>query len=225
MLYYFHNQPDGRLSERRQYRTVLMHFFLIFTFLIMLLLNGCGTTKQSVTPSVTEKTETATGSSEQSKQSIKNIDDQLFQDALSALKLGETEKAKSLFSQFIDQHPELSGAYLNLALIHFKESQIEKALELTNKAIDLNSEQPQAYQLRAQINIKNGKIKDAKEDYLKAIELNPDYINAQYNLALLYDIYLQDIKSAIKHYEAYMSLLDKPDEVTRDWINHLKGTL
>ena len=66
---------------------------------------------------------------------------------------------------------------------------------------------------------------EAKNDYLKAIQLKPDYINAQYNLALLYDIYLQDIKSAIQHYEIYLSLIDKPDEPTLEWVNHLKGTL
>jgi len=62
-------------------------------------------------------------------------------------------------------------------------------------------------------------------DYLKAIEIKPAYANAQYNLALLYDIYLQEIELAIKHYEIYTSLLKKPDEATQEWINHLKGTL
>ncbi len=70
-----------------------------------------------------------------------------------------------------------------------------------------------------------GKINDAKKDYIKAIELKPDYINAHYNLALLYDIYLQEITLAIKHYETYLSLLKKTDEATQEWVNHLRGTL
>ncbi len=82
-----------------------------------------------------------------------------------------------------------------------------------------------AYNLRAQLQLKKGAIKQAQQDYLKAIELYPDYTIAHYNLALLYDIFLQEIALAIEHYSIYLSLLDKEDENTRDWINHLKNTL
>ncbi|MFV9615434.1 MAG: tetratricopeptide repeat protein, partial [Gammaproteobacteria bacterium] len=80
-------------------------------------------------------------------------------------------------------------------------------------------------QLRGQLFVTKRKIHDAKKDYEKAIELKPDYSNAHYNLALLYDIYLQEMALAIKHYETYLSLIKKPDEATQEWVNHLKGVL
>lgn len=153
------------------------------------------------------------------------INDQLFIEGTAALKLNNISKAQRLFREFIKIYPKLAGAYVNLALIDFKQEKYKSSLKLTNKAINLNPEQSQAYQLRAQLNIKNGKINEAKMDYMKAIQITPDYAIAQYNLALLYDIYLQDISLAIKHYEVYMSLINKPDEATQEWINHLKGVL
>ncbi|MBE9568077.1 MAG: tetratricopeptide repeat protein [Proteobacteria bacterium] len=148
-----------------------------------------------------------------------------YREGLVALNDNEIAKAQRIFGEFIRKRPELAGAYTNLAVIHFRKDEIDQALKLVDKAITLNPEQSQAYNLRAQMMVKQGKIKEAEADYNRAIELNPKYINAQYNLALLYDVYLQDIELAIKHYEIYMSLLKKPDQETKDWIMHLKGTL
>jgi tetratricopeptide (TPR) repeat protein len=148
-----------------------------------------------------------------------------YEKGLIALKNNEISKAEWIFDELLKDKPELAGPYTNLALIQFKKKNYELSLELVNKALLRNPEQAQAYQLRGQIFLTKRKIHDAQKDYLKSIELKPDYIIAHYNLALLYDIYLQEIASAIKHYETYLSLSKKPDEATREWVNHLKGIL
>ena len=147
-----------------------------------------------------------------------------YQDGIDAMKKGEQAKAQRVFRKFIRSKPKLAGAYINLALIHFEKEESEKSLKLVNRAIELNNQQPQAFNLRAQLLIKQGKINQAKEDYLSAIQLKPDYANAQYNLALLYDIYLQELTLAIKHYEIYLSLINYSDEPTQEWLDQLKRT-
>jgi tetratricopeptide (TPR) repeat protein len=164
------------------------------------------------------------GRTEQGKSATK-ADRDKYREGLIALNNHDNAKAQRIFSEFIRNKPGLAGAYTNMALIHSKNSEYDQSLTLINKAIQLNPKQSQAYNLRAQIMLKNGKIHKAKDDYIKAVELNPKYINAQYNLALLYDIYLQEIELAIKHYNIYMSLLKKPDQGTKEWVDHLKGTL
>lgn len=149
---------------------------------------------------------------------------QQYQVGIDAMKKGEQAKAQRIFRTLIRSNPKLAGAYINLALIHFEREESEKSLKLVTRAIELNSQQPQAFNLRAQLLIKQGKINQAKEDYLSAIQLKPDYVNAQYNLALLYDIYLQEIALAIEHYEIYLSLIDYPDELTQEWLDQLKRT-
>ena len=155
--------------------------------------------------------------------SVSTGEHEKYNKGLIALNNNENSKAERIFNEFLEDKPELAGPYSNLALIQFKKKNYEQSLELVNKALLHNPEQAQAYQLRGQIFVTKRKIHDAKKDYVKAIELKPDYINAHYNLALLYDIYLQEIALAIKHYETYLSLIKKPDEATREWVNHLKG--
>ncbi len=152
-------------------------------------------------------------------------DREAYRKALTALNNQDLDKAQQLFNQFIRNKPDLAGAYSNLALIHFKKNELAKSLKQVNKALKLNPDQAPALNIRAQLYIKEGKIHEAKEDYLKAIKINPQYTNAQYNLALLYDVYLQEIALAIKHYKVYLSLLKKPDTKTEEWITHLKGAL
>jgi tetratricopeptide (TPR) repeat protein len=144
---------------------------------------------------------------------------------IEAMSVRDFSAARRIFSEFIRENPQMAGAYANLALIHFENQEYDQALKLVERAIGLNNRQSQAYNLRAQLLIFSGEVLDARDDYLKAIELNPQYTNAQYNLALLYDLYLQDVKLALQHYEIYMSLISQPDETTQSWIGHLKRTL
>lgn len=153
---------------------------------------------------------------------ISASDHERYNNGLTALRNDDFSKAQRIFKQFIEDKPNLAGAYSNLALIHFKNEEYEKSLDLVNKALVLNQEQAEAYQLRAQISLNKGKVHDAKNDYIKAVELKPDYANAQYNLALLYDIYLQEIALAIEHYKNYLKLINNTDEATQEWVDHLK---
>ena len=159
------------------------------------------------------------------KISISSSEREEYKRGLIALHNNEDDDAEKIFNNFIKNNSKLAGAYTNLALLHFKKKEYKHSLKLVNQALLKNPKQAQAYQLRAQIFVNIGKIHDAKKDYIQAIKLKPDYINAQYNLALLYDIYLQEIALAIKHYEIYLSLIKKPDDTTKEWVNHLKETL
>ncbi|HED33714.1 MAG TPA: tetratricopeptide repeat protein [Gammaproteobacteria bacterium] len=175
-------------------------------------------------PAVKEET-AQTSLGKNSKKSLTKAQREIYRDGVTALYKKDYATAEKIFKDFIHHKPELAGAYSNLALMHFKKKEYPQALTLVNQAIQLNPKQAQAYNLRGQLYIIDGKIHKAKDDYTRSIELKPKYANAQYNLALLYDIYLQEIELAIKHYEIYLSLLKKPDEATIEWINHLKGTL
>lgn len=149
----------------------------------------------------------------------------LYQQGLYALGSRDYDNAKIIFAQFIEKHPAMAGAYVNLALIAYREEDFQGTENLVTQAIGLNPSQAQAYHLRAQLHLKNGDIKKARGDYIEAITIKPDYTNAHYNLALLYDIYLQDIEQAIEQYSIYLSLLGKEDEATKDWIDHLRRTI
>lgn len=188
--------------------------------LAMLALSACGPKTAELRPEPAAIEDSAAAEDQKiNQQQLK------FEQGKNALAAGNYAQARRLFGEMIRANPGLSGPYANLALIDFKQKKYQAALKQVNRAIELNPSQAQAYHLRAQIRLQQGEIKKARDDYQQAIELNPKYLNAHYNLALLYDIYLQEIALAIDHYTIYLSLLGDRDEAIEEWINHLKGTL
>jgi len=75
------------------------------------------------------------------------------------------------------------------------------------------------------IAVSRGKYKEAETHYLTAIKLDNKNASAHYNLALLYDVFYQDIRSAIPHYEQYLALINQEDEDTLNWVEELKLNL
>ncbi len=67
-------------------------------------------------------------------------------------------------------------------------------------------------------------FKKAETEYLLAVTLDKKLASAHYNLALLYDIYFQDIDKAYQSYQTYLSL-NPNDSKTRDWVDQLKYSL
>lgn len=147
-----------------------------------------------------------------------------YKKAILLLNKDKLEEAKSIFRQFNSDRPELAGPYANLAIIALKQNQTDKALELVKTSLTKNNKLPQALNLLAYIEQKKGEIQSAEKHYKEAIKYKDNYALAHYNLALLYDIYLQDIDKAIPQYERYMKLINNKDKITADWIEQLKRT-
>ena len=143
-------------------------------------------------------------------------------EALTLLNNNKLDAAKDIFQQFKENRPELAGPYANLAIIALKNNKPEKALELVKIALSKNPDLAQALNLLAYLEQVSGEIKEAEKHYKEAIRNKNDYAIAHYNIALLYDVYLQDIESAIPHYEKYLKLINNEDKNTADWLEQIK---
>ena len=189
---------------------------LIFSVLIF----GCATEighddSANQDNSNTEKAENLSASEEEFSR---------YKEAITYLSDNKLDQAQTLLVEFTKIRPELAGPWTNLALIKIKQNDFESAESLINTALAKNPEQPQALNLLATIRVQQGKIIEAEKLYLKSISLKPDYPLAHYNLALLYDIYLQNIPQAIIHYTSYLELNKETDTVTKDWLEQLKAS-
>jgi tetratricopeptide (TPR) repeat protein len=190
------------------------------TLMTLTLLSSCTSSSvKTASPDITTPKTIST------KAQISESDREKFNAGLGALSSDDLSTAERIFSDLIEEQPSLAGPYCNMALIYLKKKEYQKSIETIAKALKLNDGIAQAYDIRAQALVATGKIKDAERDYISAVTLDSKYANAHYNLALLYDIYYQEIGKAIKHYETYLSLLDRPDKSTQEWVNHLKGAL
>lgn len=192
--------------------------FIKIALLSAILLSGCATheskpdklSQQDIDKALKETTES---------------DIQKYRDAIALLAQGELVMAKSALIEFTEDRPELAGPWANLALISIKQGKLDKAEALLHKAIERNPKMSQAFNLMGYIEKDRGNILKAKDFYTKAIKLKNNYAIAHYNLALLYDIYIQDIYKAVTHYQKYMALTKHKDKRTADWLGQLKASL
>lgn len=144
--------------------------------------------------------------------------------AISLLNEGKSEQAQKIFLQFNSERPELAGPYANLAMIALRNKENDKALNYINQALTKNPDFPQALNIFGYLKLSSGDIKTAEQSYLKATKLDDNFALAHYNLALLYDIYLQNIPKAIHHYERYLKLINYTDKQTVEWLNQLRSS-
>ncbi|MFT6909758.1 MAG: tetratricopeptide (TPR) repeat protein [Oleiphilaceae bacterium] len=149
----------------------------------------------------------------------------IYKNAILALNNDELDKAEKLFTKMSVLQPDIAGSWANLALIKIKNGQLEKAETFIEIALQKNPKMPQALNLSGYLAQKQGKIKQAEALYQQAVTIKPDYALAHYNLALIYDIYLQDILKAIDHYQLYLINIKGKDEKTSNWLEGLKTTV
>ncbi len=98
-------------------------------------------------------------------------------------------------------------------------NEAKKALE---RAIEQDKSDAIAYNHLAIIQRGNGDFKQARENYRKAIDADPDYANAYLNLAILLDIYLQDLPAALTNYEEFQRLKGEKNDSIEKWVIDLK---
>lgn len=189
--------------------------YYINLFIIALILTSCSTTKES-------------GVAEESgisplTQSVYEVN--RYKTAINLLNNNKLDAAKKIFLEFKSERPELAGPYANLAVIAYKNNNPEKALKLVKASIQKNPKSAQALNFLGFLEQDKGDISSALKHYKQAIEYRQDYAIAHYNIALLYDVYMQDINSALPHYEKYLKLINNKDKNTIDWVEQLKRSL
>ena len=150
---------------------------------------------------------------------------QKYAEAITLLGNGELDKAKALLLEFTEERPDLAGPWANLGLISIKQDKLDDAEAQLTKAIKRNPDLAQAQNLMGYIEKSRGNIIKARDYYIRAVELKDNYALAHYNLALIYDLYMQDINKAIEHYQKYLALIKNKDKQTAEWLDQLKASL
>ena len=68
---------------------------------------------------------------------------------------------------------------------------------------------------------RNGNFPEAEAAYLKAVTADPDYALAHYNLGVLNELYLQELGTALRHFERYQEIVGGDEQVEK-WITDLQ---
>ncbi|MEM7562256.1 MAG: tetratricopeptide repeat protein [Pseudomonadota bacterium] len=147
-----------------------------------------------------------------------DFNQQFYEQAITALKAGDTDIALELLQEVSRAAPEKPYVFTNLGLTYFKLEQMDLAEQAFQQAIEQNRNDAIAYNHLGILERQKGQFENALKQYQKSIEIDEDYAAAHLNLGILFDIYLQDLDKALKQYEQYLALIAEEDKQVAGWI-------
>ena len=210
--------------------------------LAALMLGGCAeqprrnSSAAKPSPAATPAPAATAASSETTKEAA-NTPEQQFAEAVQLMKTGRLAEAETLLTALVTSHPERVAPRLNLGLLQSRRRQWAQAQQNLTVAAGLtgasNAQKAQAQNQLGIVLREQGQYPAAETAYQTALKLQPGHVEAQLNLAILYDAYLRQPALAIEHYQRYQQLLNSPEQsslperesmLTRTalWIERLK---
>jgi Flp pilus assembly protein TadD len=147
-----------------------------------------------------------------------------FDEAVLRLGTGDEAFARSEFQALAREYPDYAGPALNLALLHEREGKDAEALAWLAVAAERCARCGAVWNELGVIRRREGRFADAEQAYRRAIELEPSFGLAYYNLAVLYDLYLQRPQLALDFYRQYLDGAPDPElsAVVTRWLSDLE---
>lgn len=154
-----------------------------------------------------------------------DFNQQFYEEAIGALKKGDPEEAITLLLQVSTEAPEKPYVFTNLGLAYFNTGQLELAEKAFQQAIAQDSRDAVAHNHLGILQRQRGEFARARESYERAIRIDGDYALAHLNLGILFDIYLQDLELALRHYQRYQALIGDENTQVAGWIVDIERRL
>jgi Tfp pilus assembly protein PilF len=147
-----------------------------------------------------------------------------FEHAVDMMKNQEYAKAIDLLEKVIEQSPNVTAPYIDIAIAYQHIDKPEQAEENLKAALRLVPDHPVACNEYGLLYRKTGRFADARAIYEKAIARFPDYYPVHRNLGILCDLYLNDPECALDHYKIYSEARPE-DKQVKLWIADLRARI
>ncbi|MDH3537646.1 MAG: tetratricopeptide repeat protein [Gammaproteobacteria bacterium] len=154
-----------------------------------------------------------------------DFNQQFYEEAISTLKSGNTGLALELLIQVSSDAPGKPFVFTNLGLAYFKLQQMDLAEKAFEEAIKRDDGDAVAHNHLGILKRQKGEFQEARTHYQRAIDANSSYALAYLNLGILFDIYLQDLEQALRHYQKYQSLIGNQNDQVATWIVDIERRL
>lgn len=154
-----------------------------------------------------------------------------FEQALRLKQQGKLSDGKKGLLQLAQRSPDLSGVWLQLALINKQlsaqqqndnETLLTERLDYLNKAISANQHNYYAHNELAQVLRQQGQFKQALAHYQLAVKSWPAFAEAYLNRGILYDLYMGQKQRALQDYQLYQALSEQESRQVQGWIIDLQ---
>jgi len=208
---YLHRFTDG-IGLCMRCRSLLQ---LLQLLLLTLLLAGCGAIPG------TRQAGVGAGAQSADTPEVPQRAQTMYEQAAAIMASGDYLEAQFRFQEFLMQYPGYPGAHVNLAIIYASNGDDQGAENSITDALMIDSQYPPALNQLGMLLRRQGRFQEAESAYLKAVMADPDYPLPHYNLGVLNELYLQQLESALLHYERYQALAENDKQVGK-WIADLK---
>ena len=194
--------------------------------LLLLLAAGCSSSPKPVPqPEKEPVVEAASAEEVVVEEEPVDFNQQFYEEAVAALKAGETELALELLVQVSNDAPDKPRVFTNLGLAYFKLQQLDLAEQAFKQAVSRDNRDAVAHNHLGVLQRQKGRFESARDHYQRAIKINSDYASAHLNLGILFDIYLQDLELALQQYQKYQALVSQEDTTVKGWIVDIQRRL
>lgn len=144
-----------------------------------------------------------------------------YQKALTLMNKKDWPQAQSLLDEVALAQPQLSGTYVNKAIIFREQGDFAQAQILLSKAISVNELNLYAHHIKGQIYRLQGDFIAAEKSYQAALAIWPKYAPAHLDMAILLELYRGRLIDAYHFYYSYIQLNKNDDEALR-WLAGLE---
>lgn len=142
--------------------------------------------------------------------------------ALLTLEQGQSSAGIAKLEQVADATPNLSAPRIDLGIAYAGTGNLEAAEKHLLIALSSNPDHPIAHNELGIVYRQAGRFAEARQHYEAALAIYPEFHFARRNLAVLCDLYLADLKCALKNYEAY-TLIAPDDKEAQMWVADIRN--
>ncbi len=147
-----------------------------------------------------------------------------YDQALGLLEQNRLEDGIAGLESIVVEAPGLSTPRVDLGIAYHRAGDLEAAETHLTQALEVNPRHPIALNELGIVYRKTARFEEARESYEAALAVYPGYHYARRNLAILCDLYLDDLNCARTNYEAYMATVRGDEEVSM-WLKDVRYRL
>ena len=126
--------------------------------------------------------------------------------AIEAMKAGQWTLAIDELESITRENATLSGPYTNLGIAYAQAGDRDKAMTALLTSLERNPVNPVACNQLGILYRQAGRFEQAANLYWSALQADPGFADAEWNLGVLHELYLQQPAEAQRHYERYRQL-------------------
>jgi Flp pilus assembly protein TadD len=194
---------------------------------VSLAIVGCNTTPTQEVPAVTEavparlEIQESVGFTIVEAAPIEGAVRLDYDRAHDLLNQGKVEEGIALLETVAEAAPELSAPRIDLGIAYHRSGNFEAAETELKQALNINVAHPVALNELGIVYRKTARFDDARRSYEAALNVYPGFHYARRNLAVLCDLYLDDLDCALENYEAYVAMVSSDDEAAT-WYKNVR---